>query len=80
MANRFALLRSANYPECSPTITKLTVGEWTVADMNPVNWTFADVVPLLRDELWIAVRKRLERWKEWAMIWVENDQEFRIEK
>ena len=25
----------------------------------------------LRDELRIAVRKRLERSKEWAMIWVE---------
>lgn len=54
--------------EFSPTITILTVAEWTVADINAVNWTFADVVPLLRDELWIAVRKRLERWKEWAMI------------
>jgi hypothetical protein len=68
VADRFELLRSANYPECSPTITKLTVVEWTVTDMNPVNWTFSDVAPLLRDELWIAVRKRLERWKEWAMI------------
>jgi hypothetical protein len=35
--------------------------EWTLADMNPVNRTFADVVPLLGDELSIAVRKRPER-------------------
>jgi hypothetical protein len=36
--------------------------------------------PHLRDELWIAVRKRLERWEEWAMIWVESDQKFRMKK
>jgi hypothetical protein len=45
-----------------------------------MNWTFADVVPLLRDELWIAVRKRLERCREWAMIWVEKDQEFKMKQ
>jgi hypothetical protein len=28
------------------TITKLTVAEWTLTEMNPVNWTFADVVLL----------------------------------
>ena len=44
---------------------------WTLADIDPVNWTFADVV-FPRDELWIAVRKRLERSQEWTMIWVES--------
>jgi hypothetical protein len=49
----------------------LTVAAWTLADIDPVNWTFADAV-FPRDELWIAVRKRLERPKKWAMIRVES--------
>ena len=59
---------------------EIDVAEWTLADMNPVNWTFADVAPHLRDELWIAVRKRPERWEEWAMIRLGKDQEFRMNK
>lgn len=70
MADRFALLRSANYPECNPNITTLMMAKWT----------FADVVPLLCDDLRIAVRKRLERCKEWTMIWVEKDQELKMKK
>gem|GEM_PF-6665988 len=53
--------------EC--TIAKVTIFKWTVADVTTGNWTFPDVTTLLHDKVWIAVRKRPEPWKKWAMIW-----------